>query len=73
MGLLIVLLTFFPLYNLLTSFEASVCVGPLPFHEIQSLSGQRSVCVRVFYSSLRIYCSRCCLGFFLHGYVLIAQ
>lgn len=71
MGLLTVLLTFFPLQHLLVSVEESVCVGPLPFHDIQSLSGERSVCVQAFYSSLRIYCSRCCPSFFLHSYVLI--
>lgn len=48
-----------------------LCVGPLPFHEIQSLSGKRSLCVQVFYSLLGICCSRCCASFFLRSYVLI--
>lgn len=71
MELLAILLTFFPLYHFLISVEESVCVGPLAFHEIQSSSGQRSVCVQVFYSLLRINYSRCCPSFFLHSYVLI--
>lgn len=71
MQLLIVLLTFLPLCLLLVWAEESVCVGPLPFREIESLSGERSVYVQVFYSSLRICCSRCCASFFLCSYVLI--
>lgn len=71
MGLLIVLLTFLPLCLLLIWVAVSVCVEPLPFHEIQSSAGERSVCVQVFYSLPRICCSRCCASFFLRSYVLI--
>lgn len=66
----------FSLCLLLVWVEESLCVGPLPFHGCQSLSGEGSVCVQRFYSSLRICCSRiccsrCCASFLLHSYVLI--